>query len=135
MQVNNSANLASQAPIALGNNSSVQAQEQRTRALARENLSNEDSQTQKSQADINTRQRLDIDEQAIALIEREQVPPSDISNNRQVSNPQSNQQNSYNSGYDLPSNQNQSAVAAYQSIDAIAQRDSIQQIFGVDLFA
>lgn len=135
MQVNNSANLASQAPIALGNNSSVQAQEQRTRALARENLNTEESKAQNSQADINTRQRLDIDEQAIALIEREQSPQGDISNNRQVNSQQNNQQTSYNSGYDLPSNQNQSAVAAYQSVDAIAQRDNIQEIFGVDLFA
>ena len=71
MQVNNSVNLASQAAIARGNSTSVPAQEQRTRALARESLSNEENQTQKSQSEIDTRQRLDIDEQAIALIERE----------------------------------------------------------------
>lgn len=135
MQVNNTANLASQAALALGNSNSVPAQEQRTRALARETLSNEESQTQKSQADIDNRQRLDIDDQAIALIERDQLSQFESRNNSQRSNQQGEQPNSYNSGYDSPSNQNQSAVAAYQSVDAIAQRDNIQQIFGVDLFA
>lgn len=135
MQVNNTANLASQVALALGNSNTIPAQEQRTRALARETLSNEESQSQKSQADIDSRQRLDIDEQAIALIERDQRSQFASSNNSQPSNPQSGQSNSYNSSYDSPSNQNQSAVAAYQSVDTIAQRDSIQQIFGVDLFA
>ncbi len=131
MQVNNSANSVSQAPIALGSNTSVQAQEQRTRAVARENFSAEESQSQKSQVDINSKQRLDIDEQAIALIEREQLP----ANNSASNSTQNSQNNSYNSGYDAPSNQNQLAVAAYQSVDTIAQRDNIEQVFGVDLFA
>jgi len=131
MQVNNSANVASQAVIALGNNISVPAQEQRTRALARENFSHEENQIQKSQSDVDTRQRLDIDEQAIALIERELPQPYNNASNQQ----NVDQKNNYNSRYDAPSNQNQSAVAAYQSVDAIAQRDNIQQVFGVDLFA
>lgn len=140
MQVNNSVNLASQAAIALGNSTSVPAQEQRTRALARENfnsaeLTSENNKTQSSQSDVNARQRLDIDEQAIALIEREQLPPSNSRNNEQQSFTPNNQQNSYNSGYDAPSSQNKLAVAAYQSVGAIAQRDNIQQVFGVDLFA
>ena len=133
MQVNNSVNLTSQPAIGLGKNSSVPAQEQRTKALAREALSSEESQ--KSPSDINTRQRLDIDEQAMALIERQPLPPYDSRNSSQQSSQQNYQQTSTNSGYDTPSSQNKLAVAAYQSVDAIAQRDSIQQIFGVDLFA
>ena len=135
MQVNNSVNLTSQPAIGLGKNSSVPAQEQRTKALAREALSSEESQSQKSPSDINTRQRLDIDEQAMALIERQPLPPYDSRNSSQQSSQQNYQQTSTNSGYDTPSSQNKLAVAAYQSVDAIAQRDSIQQIFGVDLFA
>jgi hypothetical protein len=139
MQVNNSVNLTSQPAIGLGKNSSVPAQEQRTKALARESLSSEESQSQKSPSDINTRQRLDIDEQAMALIERQPLSAYDSGNSSQQSPQQSPQQNyqqtSTNSGYDTPSSQNKLAVAAYQSVDAIAQRDSIQQIFGVDLFA
>ncbi|WP_077285010.1 hypothetical protein [Cognaticolwellia aestuarii] len=132
MQVNNSANFVSQAPIALGNNSSVQAQEQRARVAARETQSAEESKSQKSQLDADTRQRFDIDEQAIALIEREQPSAYGDSNNNAQ---QSNQQNSYSSGYDAPSNQNKLAVAAYQSVDTLAARDNIEQVFGVDLFA
>jgi hypothetical protein len=130
MQVNNSANFVTQGSIALGNNSSVQAQEQRARVSARETLSSEENKNQKSQTDIDTRQRLDIDEQAIALIERE-LPSSNDKNNLQ----QSNQQNTFNSAYDAPSSQNKLAVATYQSVDNIAQRDNIEQVFGVDLFA
>ena len=133
MQVNNSANFVSQAPIALGNNSSVQAQEQRARVAARETQSAEESKSQKSQLDVDTRQRLDIDEQVIALIEREQPPPYGNAGNNNAQ--QSNQQNSYNSAYDAPSNQNKLAVAAYQSVDTLAARDNIEQVFGVDLFA
>jgi hypothetical protein len=125
MQVNNSSNIASSANLPVRAPSSVQAQEQRTRAVARE-----ENQAQKSQADANAQQRFDIDEQAIALIEREQLQPF---NN--ASQQQSSGSNNDNSRYDAPSSQNQSAVAAYQSVDSIAQRDNIQQVFGVDLFA
>ena len=132
MQINNSANLAAQAPIRLGNTSAVPAQEQR------EKISNEENKPQNSQADTNSRQRLDFDEQAISLIERDQLAQFDSQNagqSNQQSNQQNGQSNNYNSGYDSPSSQNQLAVAAYQSVGAIAQRDDIQQIFGVDLFA
>ncbi len=131
MQINNAANNISQTPIVLGNNSSVQALEQITRVTARENLASEENKNQQSQADINSRQRLDIDDQAIALIEREQLPSSNVNSNRQANS----QQNNSNSGYDAPPSQNQLAVAAYQSVGSIAQRDNIEQIFGVDLFA
>lgn len=131
MQINNAANNISQTPIVLGNNSSVQALEQSTRVTARENLASEENKNQQSQADINSRQRLDIDDQAIALIEREQLPSSNVNSNRQANS----QQNNSNSGYDAPPSQNQLAVAAYKSVGSIAQRDNIEQIFGVDLFA
>lgn len=120
MQVNNSSNITNGANLAVRTTNSVQAQEQRTRAVVRE-----ENQAQRSQADT----RFDVDEQAIALIEQEQLQPF---NNREQ---QSQNNNANNSGYDAPSSQNQTAVAAYQSVDSIAQRDNIQQVFGVDLFA
>lgn len=132
MQVNNSANFVSKAPAGIGNNPSVQAQEQRANVSAREIQRAEESKSQKSQSDIDTRQRLDIDEQAIALIEREQSSPF---GNTSVNEQQGSQKNSYNNVYDAPSNQNKLAVAAYQSVDNIAARDNIEQVFGVDLFA
>jgi len=63
--------------------------------------------------------RLEVNEKAIALIES------------QSSTPQKNQ----NTQYDKPSNQNLSAVAAYESVDNIAQRENVKQFFGVNLFA
>jgi hypothetical protein len=126
MQVTNNTNLAAKSIAAPSNTSSVQAQEQRTRALARE-----ENQAQKSQPDASSPQRFEVDEQAIALIEREQLQPYNNGSNQK----QNTNANDYNSGYDAPSNQNQSAVAAYQSVDSIAQRDNIQQVFGIDLFA
>lgn len=134
MQINNSANLATQASTRLGNTRAVPAQEQRQNVAAREKLSNEENKAQNAQADTNSRQRLDFDEQAISLIERDQLTQFD-SRSTEQSNQQNGQSNNSNSGYDSPSNQNQLAVAAYQSVGAIAQRDDIQQIFGVDLFA
>jgi hypothetical protein len=134
MQINNSANLATQASTRLGNTRAVPAQEQRQNVAAREKLSNEENKAQNAQADTNSRQRLDFDEQAISLIERDQLAQFD-SRSTEQSNQQNGQSNNSNSGYDSPSNQNQLAVAAYQSVGAIAQRDDIQQIFGVDLFA
>lgn len=130
MQVTNSTNFTTQQPAKLGGTSSVQAQELRTKALAREALSQEDSKAKTSQSDVESRQRLDIDDQAIALIEREQLQPYNNGGNQK----KAEQNNSVNSGYDTPSSQNQTAVAAYQSVDSIAQRDNIQQVFGVDLF-
>jgi hypothetical protein len=126
MQVTNNTNLAAKSIAAPSNTSSVQAQEQRTRALARE-----ENQAQKPQSEASSQQRFDVDEQAIALIEREQLQPYNNGNSQQ----KNTNSNDYNSRYDAPSNQNQSAVAAYQSVDSIAQRDNIQQVFGVDLFA
>ena len=134
MQINNSANLATQASTRLGNTRAVPAQEQRQNVAAREKLSNEENKAQNAQADTNSRQRLDFDEQAISLIERDQLAQFD-SRSTEQSNQQNGQSNNSNSGYDSPSNQNQLAVAAYQSVGAIAQRDDIQQNFGVDLFA
>lgn len=126
MQVTNTTNLAATSVAAPSNTSPVQAQEQRTRALARE-----ENQEQKPQSDAKSQQRFDVNEQAIALIEREQLQPYNNGSHQQ----QKKNSSDFNGGYDAPSNQNQSAVAAYQSVDSIAQRDNIQQIFGVDLFA
>jgi hypothetical protein len=124
MQVTNTTNSAAKPAATQGISSSVQAQEQRTRALARE-----ENQTQKSQSEANSQQRFDVNEEAIALVEREQSQSYNNGGNQKQSG------SDYNSRYDSPSSQNQSAVAAYQSVDNIAQRDNVQQVFGVDLFA
>jgi len=67
------------------------------------------------------RESLGLDSQAISLIEQ--------------GAPYSADSQSENTGYDEPSQQNRSAVALYQSVDNQAQRDKVQNMLGVDLFA
>ncbi|WP_139175505.1 hypothetical protein [Colwellia chukchiensis] len=126
MQINNASNIASRVNTQ-GNKISIPAQEQRLQNSAREALAAEQNQDKKAQAASDNRQRLDIDEQAINAITRQEQGTFTTTN--------AQQQNKNQNSYDSPSTQNQSAVAAYQSVDTIAQRDNIEQIFGVDLFA
>ena len=68
-----------------------------------------------------------IDEQAIALFEQSQASFS--------SNTQSNNESSSSASQDQPSAKNETAVANYQAVGNLAQRESVQKLFGVDLFA
>ncbi len=61
--------------------------------------------------------RLDVDENAITLLEQEQ------------------QASGNSTTYDQPSKQNMTAVSAYQAVDNIEKRDSVKQLLGVDIFA
>lgn len=103
--------------------------------------------------------RLDVNEQAIALLEQETQQQAGQGLGQQQAAEQGASQflgqdaeqasgqgaqlqlfsdsadNSQGASFDRPSNQNLNAVAAYQSVNNIAQRDSVQQLFGVDLFA
>lgn len=65
------------------------------------------------------RQRFDVDQQALAVVEQE-----DRRNRQQQRDATS---------YDQPNQQNQTAVAAYESISNLDNRQSVQQLFGVDL--
>lgn len=121
MQINNSAKLSTQAPSVLTRQTPVNGVEVREQVQR-----NDDSRSQASAQASRAQQRLDIDEQAIALVEQEQ---SRTLNARQANS------GSAQSDYDAPSPRNQSAVAAYHSVDTLAQRENVQQVFGVDLFA
>jgi len=81
-------------------------------------------------------QRFDADSSAIALVES-QLQSQSLSLPTQTG--QGNQNNGAQqqgfSQYDEPSKQNQSAVAAYETVDNIAQRENVKQFFGVNLFA
>jgi len=69
--------------------------------------------------------RLDVNEQAIALLEQQSTQISD----------QKNAKKTQNANLDQPSGQNLTAVNAYQSVNNLTQRENIQAMFGVDLFA
>ena len=69
-----------------------------------------------------------IDEQAIALFEQNKFEQSQVSE-------QSREQNTSSASQDQPSAKNETAVASYQAVGDLAQRESVQKLFGVDLFA
>ncbi len=68
-----------------------------------------------------------IDEQAIALFEQTQ--------SSQLSTSKPNHESSSSASQDQPSLKNETAVASYQTVGNLAQRETVQQMLGVDLFA
>jgi len=68
-----------------------------------------------------------IDEQAIALFEQSKASLS--------SNAQSSNGSVFSANQDQPSAKNETAVASYQAVGNLAQRESVQKLLGVDLFA
>jgi hypothetical protein len=68
-----------------------------------------------------------IDEQAISLYEQSQESAS--------SQTQPNKEDFSSASQDQPSAKNETAVASYQAVGNLAKRESVQQLFGVDLFA
>lgn len=81
--------------------------------------------------------RFDVSENAIALLQEQGQSNASLFSGEQSNYQPSNQTNGQqpNSQYDQPSKQNLSAVAAYESVDNIAQRENIKKSFGVNLFA
>ncbi len=81
-----------------------------------------------------------IDEQAIALFEQNQVEQrqSFASTQAQLSSQLGSQLGNESPSYanqDQPSAKNETAVATYQAVGDLAQRESVQKLFGVDLIA
>ncbi len=130
MQINSATSYTPQSALNIGGDNLTQVNDQRDRLVvqpeqekARQNSSQKNSQN-------NQAERLDVDPSAIALVEKNQQLNA-------VSNVQQQGQSTYSKSadYDQPSQQNKTAVSTYQSVGGIAQRDSIQQAFGVDLYA
>lgn len=93
-------------------------------------------QEKKEQQKPQQQSRFDVSDDAIAAVEEA------LANNTQLSTPlaerntsNKNQNGNVQKEYDQPSEQNLSAVATYQSVGNIAQRESVKDVFGVDLFA
>jgi len=68
-----------------------------------------------------------IDEQAIALFKENEASQS--------TQAQPNKEKFSSASQDQPSLKNETAVASYQTVSNLAQRESVQQLLGVDLFA
>ncbi|RHW74861.1 hypothetical protein [Colwellia sp. RSH04] len=74
-----------------------------------------------------------FDEAAINFIENQKESTSQFNSNQTVINQEKASEQSINKE-DI-SRQNQYAVNSYQGINNLAQRESVQQMLGVDLFA
>lgn len=74
-----------------------------------------------------------FDEAAINFIENQKDSTSQFKSNQAVSNQENASAQSINKE-DI-SRQNQYAVNSYQGVNNLAQRESVQQMLGVDLFA
>lgn len=73
-------------------------------------------------------ERFDVDQQGLALVEQEYLSAQ---NNQQKNQQTENSSTRYDNHVEL----NQTAISAYQSVDNIARKESIKQLFGVDLYA
>jgi len=163
MQVNSTSSYTPQSSGALSVDNQNQVAEQRDRFRVQPPLQSTEKteqsqnknhkqsvqQTQEQSKQAQQVERFDIDEQALALVEQAQfenqqaqldqssLPTTSSGNNSfsQQGNSQNATQNSSQANYDSPSKQNKTAVAAYSSVDNIAKRENIQQVFGIDLLA
>ena len=83
---------------------------------------------QEKLANKHTNQVIIADQQAVELFEKNQLQAN------------ATKLNSSNGSFsaidkDKPSPKNETAVASYQAVGNLAQRESVQQLFGVDVFA
>ncbi len=121
MQINSSSSVTPQSASRVDNSAQVNDLRDRLAVQQEQKKSQGEKQEKVSQ------ERFDVDEQAIALVEQ-QLSASQSTN-------ENNPQGQSSTGYDEPSQSNQTAVSAYQSVGDIAERENIQQAFGVDLYA
>ena len=82
---------------------------------------------QEQSPNTQTQPSIVIDEQAIALFEQNQASQS--------ASAQPSENSFSSASQDQPSAKNETAIASYQAVGNLSQRESVQQLFGVDLFA
>ncbi|MDG1750235.1 MAG: hypothetical protein P8I03_00990 [Thalassotalea sp.] len=130
MQINSANSFTPNSALNIGGDKQTQVNDQRDRLVVQQEQEKARQNSSQSTRQNNQTERFDIDPEAIALVEQNQQLNAE-------SNVQQQSQSTYSKSadYDQPSQQNKTAVSAYQSVDGIAQRDSIQQTFGVDLYA
>ncbi len=116
MQVTKSSNFNSVNAQTLNNKTPVNYQQARLRGQV---------DNKKTPAPVG---RLDVSEQAIALLEQQ--------SQRDQNKPSVKNKSSENTAkLDQPSKQNLSAISAYKNVGNLAQRENVQQLLGVNLFA
>ncbi len=144
MQINSASSYTPQAngSLAVDNQNQVAQQRDRLRVQQETQQAQQSAQQAKEQElKSNQVNRFDVDEKSLALVEEAQQRTAEAGQSNSQLSSQTNNQSKQSSksntqtAYDSPSQQNKSAIAAYSSVDNIAQRENIQQVFGVDLLA
>lgn len=129
MQINSASSFTPNTALNISGDQQTRVNEQRDRLVVQQEQEKARQKNSQNTQQHNPSERLDIDPAAIELVEQNQQLNADT-HARQDQATQSQR-----AGYDQPSQQNITAVSAYQSVGGIAQRDSIQETFGVDLYA
>jgi len=119
MKITNTANFSSSVQAL---NHKIPAEKQQVSTVAPD---------KKQTATEKTPQRIDNNKQVIALLDSQNANKKALKNENMV--PQSAK--FADVGLDQPNEQNLNAVNAYQSVNNLAQRETIQSMLGVDLFA
>ena len=97
-------------------------------SLINESARSADSKLEQEQKSTKqTTPNIVIDEQAIALFKESQASQSTLADSKNDSSSFARQ--------DQPTAKNETAVAQYQTIGSLPERESIQKLFGVDLLA
>jgi len=91
-------------------------------------VTSKEAQEKLSNKQANEGQGIVADQQAIALFEKNQLEANAAKSTL-------NSGNFAAANQDKPSPKNETAVASYQAVGNLAQRESVQQLFGVDVFA
>jgi len=138
MQINSASSYTPQSgsSLAVDNQGQVAEQRDRFRVQQETQRTQQAKEQEQKSSQVN---RFDVDEKTLALVEQaQQAKPQTeqlAASLQAQTNTQTEQQGKSNkqTDYDNPSQQNKSAIAAYSSVGNIAQRENIQQVFGIDL--
>ena len=129
MQINSSTNTY---PVTQGVNSSQNVARDSSRIAREQNV--EDTANNPAQNSERSVERLDVNEQALAIVD-EQRQQQTQQEAQQQSLVLSSEDNTNNTSVEQVNNRNITAVSTYQGVENLQQRSDIEQLFGVDLYA
>ncbi|QOL24634.1 hypothetical protein LP316_09780 [Thalassotalea sp. LPB0316] len=102
--------------------------------VSREQVRVERAREQNVETNARPAQRLDVNEQALAIVDEQRQQQAQQQNLQQAV-VLSKDDEYGNTAREQVSNSNLTAVSAYQGVENLQQRSDIEQLFGVDLYA
>ncbi|GLX80919.1 hypothetical protein [Thalassotalea eurytherma] len=129
MQINSSTNTY---PVTQGVNSGQNVARDSSRIAREQNV--EDTTKKPAQNSERPVERLDVNEQALAIVDEQRQQQTE-QEAQQQSLVLSSEGDTNNTSVEQVNNRNLTAVSAYQGVENLQQRSDIEQLFGVDLYA